>query len=167
MIVSQVEIDKAKHQQALEALFQGLEQMCPEVIVLMGDYISQENNEDESFEKFRSYFEQLGAIIRSGDYPCLRDLTQWVIMPSLSDPGVCQIMPSFKLSDYFLQGFKGTGANRVKKTMLATNPMRISFRGKELVFARYNYFKKIKKNHLAKFEAQQEKQREEEKKESQ
>ena len=57
MIVSQVEIDKAKHQQALESLFQGLEQMCPEVIVLMGDYISQENNEDESFEKFRSYFD--------------------------------------------------------------------------------------------------------------
>jgi hypothetical protein len=51
--------------------------------------------------------------------------------------------------------------------MLATNPMRISFRGKELVFARYNYFKKIKKNHLAKFEAQQDKQREQERKESQ
>jgi len=78
-------------------------------------------------------------------------------MPSTSDPGVSQIMPSFKLSDYFLQGFKGNGPNRVKNTMLATNPMRISFRGKELVFCRYNYFKKIKKNHLAKFEAQQEK----------
>lgn len=102
MIVSQVEIDKAKHQQALEALFQGLEQMCPEVVVLMGDYISQENNEDESFEKFRSYFDSIGSIIRSNDYPCLRDLTQWVIMPSTSDPGVCQIMPSFKLSDFFL-----------------------------------------------------------------
>ena len=87
-------------------------------------------------------------------------------MPSTSDPGVCQIMPSFKLSDYFLQGFKGNGPNRVKKVMLATNPMRISFRGKELVFARYNYFKKIKKNHMAKFEAQQEKQREEARKES-
>ena len=49
--------------------------MCPEIIVLMGDYISDNNNEDESFEKIRSYFESIGAIIRNNHYPCLRDLT--------------------------------------------------------------------------------------------
>ena len=36
--------------------------------------------------------------------------------------------------------------------------MRMSFRGKEIVFSRYNYFKKMKRNHLAKFQSQQEKQ---------
>ena len=35
--------------------------------------------------------------------------------------------------------------------------MRMSFRGKQLVFSRYNYFKKIKKQHLEKFAIQQEK----------
>lgn len=42
--------------------------------------------------------------------------------------------------------------------------MRLSFRGKEIVFSRYNYFKKIKKNHLERLQAQQEKQLEEQKK---
>ena len=75
-------------------------------------------------------------------------------MPSLNDPGMVQVFPSFKLSELFMQGFKGSGPNKIKNVMLGTNPMKISFRGKEVVFARYNYFKKIKKNHLAKFEFQ-------------
>lgn len=73
-------------------------------------------------------------------------------MPSTADAGICKIMPGFKMSDYLIEGFKGKGPQRIKKIMLATNPMRISFRGKELVFCRYNYFKKIKRNHLEKFQ---------------
>ena len=75
-------------------------------------------------------------------------------MPSTSDPGIMSILPTFKLSDFFLQGFKGNGPSRIKKIMLATNPMRMSFRGKQIVFSRYNYFKKIKKQHLEKFALQ-------------
>jgi hypothetical protein len=69
-------------------------------------------------------------------------------------------MPSFKLSEHLIEGFKGKGPNRIKKIMLASNPMRMSFRGKEMVFCRYNYFKKIKRNHLEKFQLCQDKQRE-------
>lgn len=71
-------------------------------------------------------------------------------MPSTNDPGIMSIMPTFKLSDFFLQGFKGNGPSRIKNVMLASNPMRMSYRGKQIVFSRYNYFKKIKKNHLEK-----------------
>lgn len=35
--------------------------------------------------------------------------------------------------------------------------MRLSFKGKEIVLIRYNYFKKLKKNHLNKLQIQQEK----------
>jgi len=34
-------------------MFKGLEQMQPEIIVLMGDYMSQANNEADSYEKLR------------------------------------------------------------------------------------------------------------------
>jgi hypothetical protein len=68
-------------------------------------------------------------------------------MPSLNDPGIFKVLPNFKLPDYLLSGLKG----KLKKVISATNPMRISFRGKEIVFSRYDYFKKIKKCHLAKF----------------
>jgi hypothetical protein len=133
--------------------------MRPEVVVLMGSFISQENTESESFEKFKMYFEQVGQLIRENE--CLRDLTQWVLMPSMDDPGIMKIFPNFKLSDYLTNGMKGIGPNRIKKVMLATNPMRISFRGKEIVFCRYNYFKKLKRNHMEKFQEQQLKQQKE------
>lgn len=74
-----------------------------------------------------------------------------------------QVLPSFKLSDFFVDAFRGK-TQRIKKVIAASNPMRISFRGKEMVFCRYNYFRKIKKNHLEKLQLQQEKQEEELKK---
>ena len=83
-------------------------------------------------------------------------------MPSLNDPGICKVMPSFKLSDHFISGLKGNGPNRLKKVMLATNPMRLSFKGKEMVFARYDYFEKLRRNHIDPLNKQQEKQRKEE-----
>jgi hypothetical protein len=122
--------------------------MYPEVIVLMGDFLSSESNDPDQFDKLRQYFEELGDIIRKNELTCLREHTQWIIMASSNDVGVCNIFPNFKLSDYLIEGFKGKGINRIKKIMLASNPMRISFKGKEMVFCRYNYFKKLKRNHL-------------------
>ena len=158
VIVNQLQIDESKHHQALRKMFIGLEDFRPEVIVLIGDYISQENNETESFDKIRQYFDAIGSIIREDGLTCLRDLTQWILMPSPNDPGMCKLLPNFHLSEYLIAGMKGNGPQRIKKILLATNPMRMSFRGKEIVFCRYNYFKKIKRNHLAKFQEQQEKQ---------
>ena len=164
VIINQAQIDKAKHFKTFEEIFTGLEQLCPEIIVLIGDFTSPENNEVDQFEKLKQNFEQIGGIIRSNNLECLRESTQWIIMPSTQDAGICQIMPGFKMSDYLIEGFKGKGPQRIKKIMLATNPMRMSFRGKEMVFCRYNYFKKIKKNHLEKFQKQQEKQMKQENK---
>ena len=67
-------------------------------------------------------------------------------------------MPCLPLSDYFLSGARGTSVNKILKNVtLACNPLRISYYGKEIVITRYNYFKKLKKNHLAKIQVQQEK----------
>ena len=40
VVISQMELDKSKHMKSVELLLEGLESMKPEVIVLMGDYIS-------------------------------------------------------------------------------------------------------------------------------
>lgn len=56
-------------------MFIGLEEFRPEVVVLIGDYISLENNETESFDKIKLYFDAVGAIIREDGLNCLRDLT--------------------------------------------------------------------------------------------
>jgi hypothetical protein len=155
VVISQVNIDQVRHLADLKTLFEGLDNMRPEVIVLMGSFISQENTETNSLEKFKNFFEYFGQLVK--DYECLRDLTQWILIPSMDDPGILKIFPNFKLSEYLTNAFRGLGAQRIKKVMVATNPMRISFRGKEIVFCRYNYFKKLKRNHLEKFQAQQDK----------
>lgn len=41
---------------------------------------------------------------------------------------------------------------------LASNPVRLSYYGKEIVISRYNYFRKLKKNHLVKVQRAQERQ---------
>jgi hypothetical protein len=77
-------------------------------------------------------------------------------MPSLEDPGQTKLMPCLPISDFFFTGPRG-GSRILRNVTLATNPLRISFYGKEVVISRYNYFKKLKKNHLSKIQIQQEK----------
>ena len=59
VVVSQVELDQAKHLSAIKTMLIGLESMRPEVIVLAGNFISAENNEMQTFDKFKSYFDQI------------------------------------------------------------------------------------------------------------
>mmetsp|Transcript_42329 Transcript_42329/g.31005 ORF Transcript_42329/g.31005 Transcript_42329/m.31005 type:complete len:88 (-) Transcript_42329:334-597(-) len=82
----------------------------------------------------------------------LQDVTQWIIVPSVNDPGQTKMMPCLKMPEFFLSGMKGTGPQSIKNITLATNPFRISYYGKELVFSKYNYYRKFKKNHLHKVE---------------
>jgi len=58
-------------------------------------------------------------------------------------------MPSPSFSESFFAPLK-TGPSRLKKLILANNPCRISFLGKEIVMCRYNFTKKFKVNHLQK-----------------
>ena len=63
-------------------------------------------------------------------------------MPSLNDPAMCPLFPTFKLAEFLTSGLKG----KIKNFTLATNPLRISYKGKEMIFSRFDYLKKIKKN---------------------
>jgi len=127
--------------------------MRPEMIVLIGDFLSQRIAEKLPYEAFKTYFDTISQIVKDNDLRCLRDQTQWVFMPSIDDPGQTKLMPCLPLSDFFFTSNRGagSGANRVLKNVtLASNPFRISFYGKEVVVCRYNYYKKLKKNHLVK-----------------
>ena len=78
----------------------------------------------------------------------LREKTQWVLVPSLNELGTVKVMPTFKMSDHLISGIKGHG--KIQNITLATNPMRLSFRGKEIVFSRYDYFKRVKRSMIQK-----------------
>jgi len=108
----------------------------------------------------RSHFERLGNIIRDKGFEYLRDHTEWVFVPSLDDLGQLSIMPQPPLNESLLSGFIGTLQGRIKKVSLGTNPLRLSFNGKEVVINRYNLFSKLKQNHHPRLNVVQEKSRE-------
>ena len=62
-----------------------------------------------------------------------------------------KLMPTIQLSEQMIKSMKGRAPDHIKKIELASNPLRISFRGKEIIFCRYNYFKKLKMNSLKQF----------------
>ena len=81
------------------------------------------------------------------------------MVPSVDDPGQPKMMPCLPMAEYFVTGPRSTQGNNqriIKNITLATNPLRISYYGKEIIISRYNYFKRMKKNHLAKVQVAQE-----------
>jgi hypothetical protein len=73
--ISQPEIDQMNNVGYMKTLLMGLEDMRPEIIVIMGSFVSQENTESQSLEAFKMYFESIGSIVRDNDLTCIRDLT--------------------------------------------------------------------------------------------
>jgi hypothetical protein len=80
----------------------------------------------------------------------LRDKTEWIIVPSVNDPGQNKLMPGTKLSEFFISTMKGIGPNRIKNLTIGTNPIRLNFYGKEIVISKYSFYKKLKRNQLPK-----------------
>ena len=147
-------------------MLKGLESMRPEVIVFIGEFVSEESSVNDTVERIQGYFEIIGQTIRDHKLDCLKDLTTWMLIPSLNDPGMLKIFPMVKLSENLIQLMKGNGPGRIKNLHLCTNPCRLSFRGKEMVFSRFNYFRKLHQLNIEQLAKQQLKQKQDESVES-
>lgn len=71
----------------MRTLLEGLESLRPDIIILMGNFISSKLSEKVPFDQLKTHFEFIGSIIRENDYKCLRDATHWIFVPSTEDPG--------------------------------------------------------------------------------
>jgi len=147
IILSFIEVDSSKNLEKLKRLLNGLNSMCPEMIIICGRIFTEHVSETESTAKFRNYLESLGQIIKDDSLINLRDHTEWVFVPSLEDPGQIKTLPCYSLSESMFNGFVGCQIFKIKKVTFATNPCRISFLGKEIVICRYNFMTRIKQNH--------------------
>lgn len=85
VLLNQVEFDNPKSIKALEKLCEGLEAMRPRIVVVTGRIFTEHASENDSFDRFKSYVEQLGNICK--DKKNLLELTEWVFVPSIDDPG--------------------------------------------------------------------------------
>ncbi len=60
-------------QRALGKLLEGLEQMRPDIIVLVGDFVSQRISDKLPYEAFRQYFDTISQIVKEQDLRCLKE----------------------------------------------------------------------------------------------
>lgn len=124
--------------------------MQPRIVVMIGSLFSTKN---ASSADFSGYLENFGDIIRHNNYVNLRENTEWIFIPSQQDPGQPITMPMFPLSESLLNGFRGKHLPRsdqkIKKVRVGTNPLRISFMGKEITICRFNFLEKLMGNNVA------------------
>ena len=81
--------------------------MRPKLIICAGRFFSEQNNEIESYDKFKNYLEKFGSIVRDKEFVNLRDFTEWIFIPALEDPGQIDVMPQVPLAEHLLSGFIG------------------------------------------------------------
>jgi hypothetical protein len=82
-----VDLDQPKQLERLKRLLEGLETMCPEMIVVCGRLFSEQATETESASRFKSYIETLATITKDLGCVNLKDHTEWVFVPSIEDAG--------------------------------------------------------------------------------
>jgi len=87
IILSIIELDQPRQVERMRRLLEGLEAMCPEMIVICGRLFTEHANETESTDKFKSYVDAISQIIRDMNCIYLRDHTEWVFVPSIEDAG--------------------------------------------------------------------------------
>jgi len=148
VLLNNLELDQMRVQESLEALVEELEKQRPAVIVVFGSFVSKRNAESMSFEEVQELLGYFGAIVRQ-EKGFLSEVTQWIFVPSQSDPAVIKTMPMPALAESLFKDFVGKRPDVIKHTAFGTNPCRLNYKGKEILLSRYNYFEALKKNHLA------------------
>lgn len=101
-----------------------------------------------SYEEIQEQLRNFGRIVRE-EKGFLSDVTQWIFLPSQTDPAAIKTMPMPALSEFLFKDFIGKRPEVIKNVQFGTNPSRLSYKGKEILLSRYNYFEQLKKNHLS------------------
>jgi len=70
--------------------------MRPRMIVVTGRFFSERASENENFDKFKSYIEQLGTVCKNQKN--LQETTEWVFVPAIEDPGQMKMFPLMQMS---------------------------------------------------------------------
>jgi len=136
IILSNVYLDNHRVMSRLKEFFSGIEQLQPSVIVLMGTLFSQPQR---TFSELKQYITQFSLCVQEFEFICSK--TMWIIMPAPEDPGVTHLFPRKPIPECLLEPLK----KKVKTIINTTNPTRISFYGKELIFSRCNLLQNFKR----------------------
>lgn len=146
VVLSDVHLDNPNVMEKLETLFEGYQDMDPlPVFVLMGNFCSTPMSASlDAIKTTIGYFEDLANMISK--FPRLASDARFVFVPGPNDPGMADVLPRPPIPQYF------TGAlrSKVPHALFSTNPCRIRYFTKELVFFRQDLVHMLRRNCILK-----------------
>jgi len=144
VILSDVHLDRPVVMEKLERLFEGFQDMSPlPIFVFMGNFTSKPlSAARDGTKSVIAYYEELANLICK--FPTIANEGRFVFVPGPNDPGLGNVLPRPPIPNYF------TGAlrSKLKHAIFASNPCRIRFFTKELVFCRQDIIGKLRQECL-------------------
>lgn len=144
VVLSDVHLDNPAVLDKLEIMMEGYSDFTPlPIFIFMGNFTSKPlSASSDGGKALMSYFEDLAGIICK--FPKIAKEGRFVFVPGPNDPGITEVLPRGPIPNYF------TGALRakVKHAFFASNPCRMRFFTKELVFFRDDLVSKMRRHTL-------------------
>ena len=144
VILSDVHLDNPTVLEKLDTMFKGYSSLSPlPIFVLMGNFTSKPlSGAREGPKMMIGYFEELATLICK--YPELSKEGRFIFVPGPNDFGMSSIMPRPPIPAYF------TGAlrSKVSHSNFVSNPCRIRYFSREIVFCRQDIVSKMRRNCL-------------------
>ena len=144
VVLSDVHLDNPVVLEKLDTLFEGFQDISPlPVFVLMGNFTSKPLSAARDGSKIMmGHFEELANLICK--YPTLASDGRFVFVPGPNDPGMAAMMPRPPIPNYFTSSLR----SRVPKAIFTSNPCRIRYFSREIVFCRQDVVSRFRRHCL-------------------
>lgn len=141
VVLSDVYLDQSQVFEKLEILFNGYQAIDPlPIFVFMGNFTSSPLAYAKGgVKQMIGYYEELGNLISK--FPLLAKDARFIFIPGPQDPGSAKIFPRPAIPSLFTSSLR----NKVSHATFTTNPCRIRFFSKEIVFFRENIVNKMRR----------------------
>jgi len=141
VVLSDVHLDNPAVIEKLERMLDGYNDFSPlPIFVLMGNFTSKPLS--GGTKAMISYFEDLTNTILK--FPNIANEGRFVFIPGPNDPGITGVLPRGPIPDYFTSFLR----SKVNHAIFASNPCRMRFFTKEIVFFRNDLVGKMRRHCL-------------------
>jgi len=141
VVLSDVHLDNPSVIEKLERMLEGYNDFSPlPIFVLMGNFTSKPLS--GGTKAMMSYFEDLTNVILK--FPNVANEGRFVFIPGPNDPGITGVLPRGPIPNYFTSFLR----SKVKHAIFASNPCRMRFFTKEIVFFRDDLVGKMRRHCL-------------------
>lgn len=143
VVLSDVYLDSPAVMERIERMLAGYSTFDPlPIFVFMGNFTSRPLSGGGSTKAMMGYFEDLASVICK--FPKVASDGRFVFVPGPNDPGVTGVLPRAPIPNFFTSALR----SRVRHVTLASNPCRIRYFSKELVFFRDDLVGKMRRHCL-------------------